>query len=464
MKLKVHKRNNTTTNNVCKKIITLLTLALFVNAKAQIITTVVGNGTAGYSVSLGQATVAELHNPSKVACDAVGNIYISDYLNNLIRKVNTAGIISIVVGDTAGFHTTGNGGFSGDGGQATVAKLNNPFAVSVDALGNIFIVDQSNERVRMVNSAGIINTIAGNGINNYSGDGGPATASALSDPIAVATDLTGNIYITTNGDGRIRKVSTSGIITTFAGNGTGGFSGDGGQATNAELNQPFAVVVDNVGNLYFTDSNNFRVRKVSILGIITTFAGNGTDGFSGDGGQATNAEIGGSTGLAFDAAGNLYIADQENARIRMINTAGIINTIVGNGTQGYGGDGGVAISAELYDPSGVAFDGAGNLYIADQVNQRIRMVTNVGQTTGIERLRMQNDEFRIYPNPTTSILNVQLTGNNSATGIEVTDVLGNILIHNSEIINQKCALDVSSLPAGVYFVRVGTATQKIIKQ
>ena len=224
----------------------------------------------------------------------------------------------------------------------------------------------------MNSTTGIITTIAGNGIAGYSGDGGLATNAELNNPYGVAVDSNGNIYIADTNNNRIRKVnSTTGIITTIAGNGTAGYSGDGGLATNAELYYPYGVAVDSNGNIYIADTYNNRIRKVnSTTGIITTIAGNGTAGYSGDGGPATNAQLNYPYGVAVDSSGNIYIADTDNNRIRKVNsTTGIITTIAGNGNPGYSGDGGPATNAELYDPSGVAVDSNGNIYIADYRQQ-----------------------------------------------------------------------------------------------
>jgi len=336
-----------------------------------IISTVAGNGTAGYSGDGGAATVAQLYYPAGVAVDSAGNIYIADYNNNRIRKVNTSGIISTVAGN-------GTAGYSGDGGAATAAQLSNPFSVAVGSTGNIYIADGSNNRIRKVNTSGIISTVAGNGTAGYSGDGGAATAASLSSPYGVAVDSAGNIYIADRSNNRIRKVNTSGIISTVAGNGALGYSGDGGAATAAQLSSPHRVTVDSSGNIYIADTGNYRIRKVNTSGIISTVAGNGTQGYSGDGGAATAAQINNPYGVAVDSAGNIYIADNGNKRIRKVNTSGIISTVAGNGTGGYLGDGGVATAAQLNNPYGVTVDNNGNIYIADTSNRRIRKVNTSG--------------------------------------------------------------------------------------
>ncbi len=339
-------------------------------AQSGIISTVAGNGTAGFSGDGGLATAAQIHAPYGVAADSAGNLYIADQSNNRIRAVTAAGVISTLAG-------IGTAGFSGDGGQAAAAQLNFPSGVAVDSTGNIFIADLNNSRIRKVTTAGVISTVAGTGSQGFSGDGGPATAAQLNFPIGLAVDSLGNLYIADQANNRIRKVTAFGVITTVAGNGTAGFSGDGGLATSAQLNSPAGVAVTPSGNLYIADRGNNRIRKVTTFGVITTVAGNGTAGFSGDGGKATAAQLSGPTGLAVDSAGNLYIADYANNRVRGVTAAGVISTVAGNGTTGQCGDGAQAAGAQLNGPSGAAVDSAGNLYIADYLNDRVRSVTSV---------------------------------------------------------------------------------------
>jgi streptogramin lyase len=336
------------------------------------ITTAAGNGTGGYKGDGGAATSAELWQPSGVAVDGAGNLYIGDNSNGVVRKVNAAtGVITTVAG-------TGVEGFSGDGGPATSANMGGAYSVGVDGAGNLYVSDVDNVRIRKVSAAtGVITTVAGNGAEGYSGDGGAATSATLFYPSGVAVDGAGNLYIADAFDDCIREVSAAtGIINTVAGNGTAGYSGDGGAATSAELHAPYGIAVDGAGNLYIADSANSSIRKVSVgTGIISTVAGNGTGGYKGDGGAATSAELWQPSGVAVDGAGNLYIGDTVNYVVRKVNAAtGIITSLVGNGTGGYSGDGGAPTSAELRFVSGLAVDGAGNLYVADRTNNRIRKV------------------------------------------------------------------------------------------
>jgi prepilin-type N-terminal cleavage/methylation domain-containing protein len=307
--------------------------------------------------------------------DPVATLYIGEYSNNRVRKVQGC-TITTVAGN-------GTGAYAGDGGPATSAEIHAPKNIALDSSDNIYISDYYNYRIRKVTAAtGIITTIAGNGTNSYSGDGGPATSAELYFPQGMALDSAGNLYFADQRNERIRKVTAStGIITTVAGNGTSGYSGDGGQATSAELNQPMSVVLDSSGNMYISDDFNARIRKVTAAtGIITTVAGNGMSGHSGDGGPATSAKLNYPEGIALDSAGNIYIADDGNYNVRKVTAStGIITTVAGNRGVGYSGDGGPATSAELV-PENVAVDSAGNIYIADQYNQRIR---KVAASTGI---------------------------------------------------------------------------------
>ena len=338
-----------------------------VHGEGPIITTVAGNGTEGFSGDGDLAVNTSLFNPQGVFVDRWGDLFIADTWNNRIRKVDTSGRISTIAGN-------GDLGFSGDGGPATSASLNGPTSVFVDGEGNIYFTDFSNVRVRKVDTAGIITTVAGNGDLGFSGDGGPATSASLHQINDLAVDGAGNIYIMDTVNGRIRKVDAAGIITTVAGNGDLGFSGDGGPATSASLRDARSVWVDESGNLYIADGGNHRIRKVDTSGIITTVAGSGMRGFSGDGGPAISARLAGVLRISMDREGNLYIAEEGNHRIRKVDTSGIIFTVAGNGTQGFSGDDGQATQASLNLPMDVSVDWAGDIYIADTDNHRIRKV------------------------------------------------------------------------------------------
>ena len=394
-----------------------------VDSTTRVITTVAGNGTQGFSGDGAAATAANLNAPQGVAVDSAGNLYIADSNNNRIRKVDTNGVITTlatlyfpidVAVDNAGnlyvteqmgytlkkFNTTtgaatvvaGNGtdSYFGDGGPASLASFNYPAGMTIDSSGNYYVADTSNQRIRKVSAeTGTITTIAGNGTITETGfplgDGGAATSATLNNPNGLTTDSAGNVYIADTGNNRIRKISSAGVISTIAGTGSAGYSGDGGAATLAMLRSPRSVAVDGAGNIFIADSSNHRIMKVNgATGIITTLAGDGYYGYFGDGGVATRAEFNGPVGVVLDGAGNIYIADRNNHRIRKVTAAtGIISTVAGNGISGYAGDGGAATAAKLYYPNGIALDSAGNMFISDGSNYIRRVDSSSGVITTV---------------------------------------------------------------------------------
>ncbi len=336
---------------------------------APTITTIAGDGSAGFSGDGGPATDAQLNRPIGITTDVAGNIYFTENNNQVVRKISPDGTITTVAGN-------GSAGFSGDGGPATDAQLNDPRGLAVDATGNIYIAETRNCRIRKVNASnGTISTIAGNGSCTFSGDHGPATQATLI-PSGVALDAAGNIYISDYSNGGIRKISAAdGTISTVAGDGSYSFSGDGGPAISASFKSPVSVAVDATGNIYIGDNADQRIRKVNASnGFISTIAGNGVTGFSGDGGVATNASLNFPNGVAVDTKGNVYIADSGNDRIRKVDTNGLISTLAGNGPFAFGGDGGPAAAATLSIPYGVGVDAAGHVYIPDSSVNRVREV------------------------------------------------------------------------------------------
>ena len=352
------------------------------------ITTFAGTGVPGFSGDGGPAVQAQLNLPHGVAVDGAGNVYVADTNNHRIRKVDPSGT-------TATFAGTGVPGFSGDGGPAVQAQLNLPGDVAVDGAGNVYVADPNNHRIRRLDSSGTITTIAGTGVSGFSGDGGPAVQARLNSPHGVAVDGSGNVFIADTNNHRIRRLDSSGTITTIAGTGVSGFSGDGGAAVQAQLYLPHGVAVDGSGNVFIADTNNHRIRRLDSSGTITTIAGTGVSGFSGDGGAAVQAQLYLPHGVAVDGSGNVFIADTNNHRIRRLDSSGTITTIAGTGVSGFSGDGGAAVQAQLYLPHGVAVDGSGNIYIADTNNHRIFKLPLYGRVSeslpdAVERAGLHN--------------------------------------------------------------------------
>ncbi len=331
------------------------------------VSTYIGNGTWANTGDGGPRTAAQVKSPIGITRDNAGNIYFT--AEHVVRKIDASGVVSTVAG------INGVSGFGGDFGLATSAYLSSPGGLAVDNAGNLYIADRANNRIRKIDASGIITTIIGNGDYNDYGDNGPATLAACANPQDVAVDAAGNIYFTDWGAGRIRKIDGAGIVSVVAGAGGWGFSGDGGPATTAMLAQPWGLTIDNTGNLYLADYGNHRVRKISATGIITTIAGSSTVGYSGDGGAATSAALQQPSGVTVDAAGNVFVTDMTNYRIRKIATSGIISTVAGNGTYGYSGDGTAASDIQITQSAGVMTDTAGNIYFTEYQSNAIRKIS-----------------------------------------------------------------------------------------
>ena len=408
------------------------------------IITIAGSSAAGnYGGDGGLADSALLHGPNGVAVDPFGNVFIADFYNFRVRKVNTAGYISTFAG-------TGIAGYSGDNGLAPSAEIK-PNGVASDSVGNIYISDNSFGVVRKV-AAGtnIITTIVGWGYTGFSGDSSLAVAATLNDPRGMCMDRTGNLYIADVNNHRIRMVDVTGHIYTFAGDGLPFFGGDFGYARNASLDSPMDVACDKYNFIYIADYKNNVIRKVDTAGVITTVVGNTIPGYTGDGGAAVSATLNGPRGIAVDKNRFLYIADGNNNVIRMVDTFGVITTIAGNGTPGFSGDNGLAIGANLYFPQSVKVDTSGNVYIADADNQRIRKVF-MG-TSGIKNVSGSSN-LTFYPNPASEYVNI--AGLKTGDRVMVYNVLGAAtglgVVAQSESV-QTCPL--VGLPLGVYLLKV----------
>ncbi len=424
-----------------KNFFLLLLLSFPFVIQAQTITTIAGNGIAGYSGDNGPATVAKLHQPAFMCYDQFGNLLITDSYNNVVRKVNTSGIITTIAGN-------GNAGYSGDNGLATAAELRVPLGIAVDAMGNIYFAEYRNNVIRKINTAGIISTIAGNGVAGYSGDNGPATNAKLNLPYGLAIDKFGNIYFPEVLNYCVRKINTSGVISTIAGNGTYGFSGDGGSATAAQFRYPGGIAISDTGDIFVADYQNHRIRKINSAGIINTFAGNGTSGNTGDNGAATDAELNAPNSVYIDDDNNVYITDCYANIVRKVNTTGIITTIAGNGTVGYSGDNGPATLAQMSNPIGLCINKAGNIFVAEYDNNIIRKITYHNESVNNTNIQTVAS---IFPNPAHDELNI--IARNKIGNLTISNLIGQIVL-NRTYETETATVNIANLPPGVYTLKV----------
>jgi len=513
----LHNKNKKLMKKTFYKImVTALTVLTF-GAKAQVISTFAGNSAIGgtHAGDGGPATAAGFDFPAGIAMDAAGNIYIADRDNHAVRKVNTSGTISIIAG-------TGTSGSIGDGGAATAAQVSQPVGLNFDAAGNLYIADYGNHRIRMINSAGIISTVAGS-TGGYAGDGGAATTARLSYPTDMAFDAAGNMYISDYNNGVVRKVNTSGIISTYAGGGSSYVNGI--PATDASLWANNGVRVDAAGNVYITDMYHHRICKVTTAGLCYTIAGDGTAGYTGDGAAATAARVNSPAFMEFDKAGNLFFSDHSNHVIRKIDASGIITTVAGNNTSGNTGDGGAATAASISYPAGLCFSATGDLYFPAQGYHVVKKVTaapitisgttticvgatttltgsvpsaiwssggtstaSVNPTTGvvtglsagtvnisytkglgfgyttltvdpcptavstIEQLTAP----KIYPNPSTGSFTFDLPATANQVTVTILDILGKEITTKTANNTQQVNFNVGNIPTGNYVVKIDT--------
>lgn len=457
-----------------KKIL-LLILLLPTLAMSQTITTIAGTGILGDSGYGGPATAADMHYPLGIARDPLGNIYMTnhDHANFSIRKIDAAGIYTKFAG-------TGALGYTGDGGPATAATFNDPFGVCLDKYGNLYIAEGDNNVIRKINTAGIVSTVAGNGLRGFSGDGGQATNAKLSVPFSVRVDTGGNIFIADGGNNVIRKVNKAGIIVTIAGQKDSvGFSGDGGPATAAKLDNPSDIAIDSSGNIYISDYTYNVIRMIDKKDTIHTVIGSPTGGipYDGDGGPATAAHLWGPIGMAFDSSWNLLIADTRNNRIRKVTPAGIISTIVGTGfgstssSGGYAGDGGAATAAELYFPYFIALGPAGSYYITDESNNVIRKVdtSKPKNTLTVQQLTTEGSRISVLPNPNNGAFTIKgsLSATTDGTASVVVHTMSGQTIYQTNTFAQKgiISADVTlqnDLPNGIYMVEIKTTNERSV--
>jgi sugar lactone lactonase YvrE len=401
------------------------------------------------------ATSIPLLLPSAIVFDPAGNLYLADTANHVIRKVDLTGAIVTLAGN-------GTQGFSGDNGPATAAQLDSPQGLALDKANNLYIADTHNHRIRRIDAVtGLITTIAGTGTPGFSGDSAPATAARLSLPTALAADTQNNLYLADTGNHRIRVIlAATGEIVTLAGNGTQGFSGDNGLATAASIDSPTGLAVDAADNLYLADTHNHRIRRIAAAtGLITTLAGTGIQGFSGDNGPANASTLALPQGLTLDAANNLYLADTENHRIRRVDaTTGLLTTVAGTGTQGFSGDSGLATAASLDTPTSTALSPASLLTLADTGNQRIRQRNAQAAIQTIAGLATPGALSLTAPSAIlygTGTLTASLASSTAATGrVTFLDTFhaATTTLATLSLTDTTATLDTSTLPAGLHSI------------
>ncbi len=423
-------------------------LALFICAPAGaqgIISTIAGNGVTQYIGDGWPATAYSLAAPSGVCVDRSGNVFVADYADSRIRKVTPTDTLS-TIGDTSG-----TPGYTGDGGIAVNAQFNNPAGICIDTNGNLYISEEFNNVIRKIDkTTGLVSTVCGSAMGGYAGDGGPATAARMNQPAGVCVDKAGNIYFADKGNSCIRKVTVAtGTISTIAGSTTSGYSGDNGPATNAKLSFPRGVCANDAGDIYIADYGNNRIRRVdAATGIITTVAGLGPAGYSGDGGMAFAAKLSTPNNVFIDKHGNLFISDYGNNVIRMVAGDGKITTVAGNGSNGYSGDGGPPTAATFYGPTAVFVDDSDHIYIADGTNSAIRLIKP--DVTAVNDV-LQPGQVLIFPDPSSGIFTVAtpLQGTMvriyDATGRKVSSIVAK---------DKETVADLTAQAPGIYYVQV----------
>ena len=413
-----------------------------------IVTTVAGGGTGAIADGI-PATAVDLGTPGAIVTDSAGNLYLTEFVDQKVLKIDSLGIIHTVAGN-------GSIGYSGNNGPATAASLNYPYGLAFDGSGNLYISDNLNYVIRKLAPDGIITTIAGNASAGYAGDNGPATDAKLNEPFGLTFDNAGNLYVADFGNNTVRKITPSGIISTVAGNiASFGYSGNGGPATDASLFNPIDVAVDAHNNLLIADDDNSTVRIVSLTtGIIQAFAGRDTLAFGGDGGPATAAWLSYPTGVCVDTSGNVLIADAGNNRIRGVSALGIINTVAGNGSAVYPGDNSPATAAGFNLPNDVTTDRKGNIYVADSHNRSVRKLSlmNAESVTDVVG---NNIEIQVFPNPAADYVNIRGGRQDQTSTADILDMNGRTIASFS-FTGTHATLNFQTLAKGNYSLRLQT--------
>lgn len=423
----------------------LSVVTLPVSFSQGIITTIAGNGITQYIGDGWPATSYSLAQPTGLCMDKSGDIYETDYAESRIRRLDTHDTLYTYAG-------IGVPGYTGDGGPASTATFANPTGVAMDTAGNLYITEEYNHIVRKITRAtGIVSTICGTGVAGYAGDGGSAMTAMLNQPAGLCLDKAGNIYIADKNNNRIRKIDAlTGTITSFAGIGSAGYSGDGGPANTTKLAYPMSVCADTANNIYIADNANHRIRRVdAATGTITTVTGMGGQAYTGDEGQAIYARISEPNCVHMSKRGNLYISDYGNNVIRVITPDGIIHTVAGSGLFGYSGDGGPALSATFQRPTAICTDNQENLYIADGENSAIRKVTPV--YTGIT-ISPSLKTASIYPNPANTRLCIAGLSPTARTNVKIINALGVTIIEKTDFFGQP--IELTAIAPGLYILSI----------
>lgn len=419
------------------KIFILLSFFFFVNAKAQYVSTFAGS-TQGFVN--GTATIAQFNWPMGMAIDTEGTIFVVDSANYVIRKITSSGVVSTFAG-------SGIGGFAD--GIASVAQFNGIDGLAVDTAGNVYVADANNHRIRKISATGVVSTLAGS-IQGYAN--GTGTAARFNSPSGVAVDAAGNVFVTDTFNYRIRKITPAGVVSTIAGSGMAGFAN--GTGTAAQFNKTYGIAVSDAGTIFVADALNHRIRKITASGVVTTFAGS-VYGYAN--GNGTAAKFNYPYGITVDPAGNVYVTDAADNRIRKITITGMVSTLAGSGIGGFAD--GIGTTAQFINPCGVVVDAVGSVFIADATNHRIRKITNSLSTADY-----QQNQALIYPNPVSSIINIDL-GDSIATKVILFDMNGKVMKTENSI--NITSLEISNLANGIYLLQIttdkGILSKKIVK-